>query len=45
MPFTRLNHSCESFVKNDDMDNEVEFYNVPDTRITDMLEAVYADPE
>lgn len=45
MFFTRLNHYCEPFMENDDMDYEIEIYNVPDTRIINMLEEAYADPE
>lgn len=45
MTYTHLNHSWEPLVENDDMDVETEFYNIPDTRIIDMLEEAYSDSE
>lgn len=45
MSFTQLNHDSEPFMENDDMDIEIEFYNIPDQRIIDMLEEAYFDSE
>ena len=45
MSFTHLDQYSEPFMENDDMDIEIEFYNIPDTRIIDMLDEAYFESE
>ncbi len=45
MSFTRLNRSYDSYAEDYEVDVEIEFYNVPDTRIIDMLEEAYFESE
>lgn len=45
MSFIDTKHYKEPFMENDDMDIEIEFYNVPDTRIIDMINEVYFESD
>jgi hypothetical protein len=45
MSFLKLHRYYDLLAKKHEVDFESEYYNVPDTRIIDMLEEVFVDSE